>query len=247
MRRRSTSDGARTIGIVSSTNIILLPGLDGTAQLFKRFIAAAPPHFSPTPVPLPPEPLAYAELADRVARMLPPGPVVIIAESYSGPLAVAITERRPVKGMVLCNSFVSAPRARALRWLALPSVMNLRPPALLLRRYLVGVDADDALVREVATTISSVAPSVLACRIGSVLTLDAAPAFAKCTVPTLYLRGSDDRLVPDSAWRRMSRLRPLAIATIPGPHLLLQAKPAAAWAAILPFIDSLSAAPEVLA
>jgi len=229
---------------VADINIILLPGLDGTAQLFSRFIAAAPAHLSPTPVALPPEALAYAQLADRVATMLPPGPVVLIAESYSGPLAVAIAERRPVKGMILCNSFVSAPRARALRWLALPSVMNLRPPARLLRRYMVGIDADDALVRDVATTIASVAPAVLASRIRSVLTLDATHTFAKCTVPTLYVRGSDDRLVPDSAWRRMSRLRPLAIATIPGPHLLLQAKPAAAWEAILPFLDSLSAAPE---
>jgi hypothetical protein len=31
---------------------------------------------------------------------------------------------------------VTPPRARSLRWLALPSVMNLRPPALLLRSML---------------------------------------------------------------------------------------------------------------
>jgi pimeloyl-ACP methyl ester carboxylesterase len=220
--------------------IILLPGLDGTAQLFKRFIAAAPPHLSLTPIALPPEPRTYTELADRIASTLPEDRLVLIAESYSGPLAIAITERRRIDGIILCNSFASAPRARALRWLALPSVMNLRPPALLLRRYMAGERADDALVREVATTIASVPPALLAYRIRSVLTLDEADIFARCSVPTLYLRGTDDRLVPDSAWRRMSRLRHITMAFVPGPHLLLQANPTAAWDVILPFIESLS-------
>jgi pimeloyl-ACP methyl ester carboxylesterase len=225
---------------IADISIILLPGLDGTAQLFKRFIAAAPPHLSLTPVALPPEPLSYGELAGRIANTLPDGRVVLIAESYSGPLAIAVTSRRVVDGLILCNSFVSAPRARALRWLALPSVMNLRPPALLLRRYMIGDRADDALVREVATTIASVPPAVLAHRIRSVLMVDEADAFAHCSVPTLYLRGTDDRLVPDSAWRRMSRLRSMMMALVPGPHLLLQANPTAAWNAIIPFIESLS-------
>ncbi len=56
---------------IAETNIILLPGLDGTAQLFKRFIAAAPPHLSLTPIALPPEPRTYAELADEIANALP--------------------------------------------------------------------------------------------------------------------------------------------------------------------------------
>jgi len=82
----------------------------------------------------------------------------------------------------------------------------------------------------VATTIASVAPAVLARRIRSVLALDDARRFAQCTVPTLYLRGRDDRLVPDSSWRSMSRLRPLTIAEIPGPRL--QTEPAQDLAAL---------------
>jgi pimeloyl-ACP methyl ester carboxylesterase len=228
---------------IADTTIILLPGLDGTAQLFRRFIQAAPPQLSLVPIPLPPEPLGYAELADGVTSLLPDGRLVLIAESFAGPLAVAITRRRAIAGLILCNSFVSAPRARALRWLAVPSVMNLPPPALLLRRYLLGDRADEALVREVAATIASVSPAILAHRIRSVLTVDQSDVFAHCGAPTLYLRGTDDRLVPDSSWRRMSRLRPMTMATVAGPHLLLQANPAAAWNAILPFIESLSPGP----
>lgn len=219
--------------------IVLLPGLDGTGRLFDRFIAAAPPHFSLTVVALPPERLTYDELADRIARALPSRRIVLLGESYSGPLAVAVTERRAIDRLILCNSFVTAPRARAWRWLARPSVMNLRPPALLLRRYMVGDRSDEALVREVASTIASVPPALLAWRVRTVLTIDATRAFAQSTVPTLYVRGTDDRIVPDSAWRRMSSLRPMSVAHVPGPHLLLQANPRGVWAAIEPFVNSL--------
>jgi hypothetical protein len=85
------------------------------------------------------------------------------------------------------------------------------------------------MVHEVATTIASVPAQTLASRIRSVLTLDESRAFAQSTLPTLYLRSTDDRLVPDSAWRRMSRLRQIDVVLVPGPHLLLQVNPTAAW------------------
>jgi pimeloyl-[acyl-carrier protein] methyl ester esterase len=67
--------------------IVLLPGLDGTGKLFKRFIAAAPPDVSVTAIALPPQALDYAELADYAARSLPDGEgLVLVAESFSGPL-----------------------------------------------------------------------------------------------------------------------------------------------------------------
>jgi hypothetical protein len=72
------------------TRIMLLPGLDGTGRLFKPFIKAAPPHLSPIPVALPPDLLSYGELANRIAATLPNDRFVLIAESYSGPLALAI-------------------------------------------------------------------------------------------------------------------------------------------------------------
>jgi pimeloyl-[acyl-carrier protein] methyl ester esterase len=226
------------------TQLVLLPGLDGTAGLFDRFIAAAPPNLTLTPVALPAERLSYEELADRIVTKLPAGRIVLLAESFSGPLAIALAERLPLDGLVLCNSFVTAPRARALRWLALPSVMNLRPPALLLRRCLLGGPADEALVREVATTIATVPGALLAWRVQTVLTVDAVQAFGKTTVPILYVRGTDDRIVPDSAWRTMSRVRQMTTVLVPGPHLLLQTNPRGVWQAITPFLESLPFAPD---
>ena len=85
-----------------STEIVLLPGLDGTGKLFKRFIAAAPPECSVTSIALPMEALNYHELADHVVRNLPEcKPLVAIAESFSGPLASALAQRRPIAARLL--------------------------------------------------------------------------------------------------------------------------------------------------
>jgi pimeloyl-ACP methyl ester carboxylesterase len=108
---------------------------------------------------------------------------------------------------------------------------------------MVGDQADDGF-REVADTIGSVPAATLAWRIRSVLSLDETQAFLQCSVPTLYLRITDDRLVPDSAWRKMSRLRQIEVALVPGPHLLLQTNSTAAWDAILLFLESLRPAEE---
>jgi pimeloyl-ACP methyl ester carboxylesterase len=147
-------------------SIVLLPGLDGTGQLFARFILAAPPQFAVTSIALPPEALSYNDLADHVERNLPVGePVVVIAESFSGPVALALAVRRPVAALVLCNSFVAAPRWRPLRWFIWPVFFGLRLPRFLVRRYMVGEAADDALVDHVAEVVASVPGSVLAARL----------------------------------------------------------------------------------
>jgi len=219
------------------TRIFLLPGLDGTGALFQRFIAAAPPDLTLIPLALPQEALSYGELADRIAARLSDEPSVIVAESFSGPIAAALTTRRAVKALILCNTFVIAPAFKVLRWLVTPRMFRRPMPEYLLRRYLVGRSADEALVRDVAATVASVPDEILSSRLRLVLEMDETETFARCVVPTLYLRSSDDRIVPESAWRRMASLRRMSTARVPGPHLLLQANPHAVWPVIKAFLD----------
>ena len=221
------------------TRLLLLPGLDGTGALFQRFIAAAPPHLTLTPVPLPREGLTYSELADTIAACLSDEPSVIVAESFSGPIAIALTTRRPVKALILCNSFVTAPvpNFKVLRWLVTPRLFSRPMPESLLRWYLVGKSADAELVRDVTATVASVPAEILSARLRLILDMNETATFARCVVPTLYLRSNDDRIVPDSAWRRMASLRPMSTERVPDPHLLLQANPDAAWAVIKAFLD----------
>jgi pimeloyl-[acyl-carrier protein] methyl ester esterase len=183
------------------------------------------------------------ELADLLAGALPDGKPVIIAESFSGPLGLALAARHPVAALVFCNSFVMAPRSRAWRWLVSPLLFTLPVPHVLLRHYMLGRAVDEVLVRETAAEIASVPAYVLSSRVKSVLRLDELKAFSRCDVPMLYLRGTDDRLVPDAAWRRMAAARPMTTAHIPGPHMLLQANPVGAWKAIEEFLPTIPTRP----
>jgi pimeloyl-ACP methyl ester carboxylesterase len=220
--------------------ILLFPGLDGTGRLFERFIAAAPADVSLTSIPLPIDVLSHDDLVERFLSTIPIDEnTILLAESYSGPLAVRLAEQRRPRALVFCNSFVSPPRSRLLGWFARPVLLRVTLPPFLVRRYLVGRDADDELVREVASTIASVPPAALASRFRSLLEVDEAAIFSRCGVPVLYLRGTHDRVLSDASLRRMEAVRPVAVARVAGPHLLLQANPTGAWKAIESFLGGL--------
>ncbi|HST58478.1 MAG TPA: hypothetical protein VLK84_07320 [Longimicrobium sp.] len=221
--------------------VVLLPGMDGTGALFRGFVTHTPAGFAPEIAALPAEPATHDALARRMgpALGLDRG-CVLVAESYSGPLALRLAAEHPVAALVLVNSFVAPPRHRALRLLAMPLLFRLAPPRAAIRHFFVGPAASNALVDEVRTAVASVPPGVLAARLAEVLRADAGAWLARVTAPLLYLRGTEDRLVPEASVRRIAQARPMRIVRIPGPHLLLQAAPAAAWAAIARFVDDVA-------
>lgn len=77
--------------------IVILPGLDGTDLLLGRFVDLAPVDCRVKVLPLPDNPADdYESLAASVAeRIRPMGPCHLIAESFSGPLAIRIAQRHP--------------------------------------------------------------------------------------------------------------------------------------------------------
>jgi pimeloyl-ACP methyl ester carboxylesterase len=82
-----------------------------------------------------------------LAGALPDGKPVIIAESFSGPLALALAERHSVAALVFCNSFVVAPKSPALGWLPWPFLFKLPVPGFLLRRYMLSRTVDERCER----------------------------------------------------------------------------------------------------
>lgn len=215
--------------------VILLPGLDGTGALFDAFLHAAPAGVEPVVVPLPHEPLGYAALVDRLTPTLQlTSDTILVAESFSGPLAILLAERHHIAALVLCNTFVTAPLPRALAALPWASLFHLSVPGALVRRYLVGPDAPDLLVEQTRSTVASVPPAVLAARVTAALSVDVRDNLSRCSAPLLYLRGTRDRLVSDASMQDVASAASSAVRVvrIPGPHLLLQTCPEAAWRAI---------------
>lgn len=218
--------------------MMLLPGMHGTGDLFGPFVNAAPASFAPVAIELPPMG-AYDELALALEPRLPrDGRCVLVAESFSGPLAIRLADRHPdrVSALVLCNSFAAAPRPGVLRYLPWSLLFSVEPPAFVVRHVLVGEDAPSALVAAVRRAVSSTSVSVMTERVRAVLSVDDAATLRNLRQPVLDLRGTDDRLVPTRAADLVRSTRPDAVREdIPGPHLLLQARPAEAWRVIAAF------------
>ena len=105
--RQVTVDAARPLPV------LLLPGLDGSGRLFRRFLAVATGALDFRPVPYPRDRfLDYARARGAGARRsFPRGPFAILGESFGGPLAlrVAASAPRGLVGVVLVATFHRRP------------------------------------------------------------------------------------------------------------------------------------------
>jgi sigma-B regulation protein RsbQ len=222
-------------------DLVLLPGMDGTALMFAPLIDALPPNIRPRPVGYPcNDPLGYQELLPQVRAALPrDAPFLLLGESFSGPLALMAAAESPpgLIGVILCASFIHSP----VRWsrLLLPLVsaftFALVPRRLQTRAVLAG-QGTPWIESLLARATGMVPPAVMAARARAILEVDASRSLADCTVPLLYLRARDDRLVPEKCSRRIAVMKPGARqVTLPGPHMILQTLPAESAAAIAAF------------
>ena len=224
-------------------HIVLLPGMDGTGDLFSQFVLLTPVGFDATVVPLPQEPMSYSDLERLIEPSIPGDvPFVLLGESFSGPLTIRLAAKRPpnLRGLILCNSFVTPPRAAFWKLLPWATIFYVPPPNLILRRFLAGDNAPLSLLADIRRTLSNVPPRILASRLRTLLTSNSQDALRALDVPILYLRGTADRLVTESAYRAIGEIVPSAKrCDIPGPHMLIQARPAEVWQVITEFVATL--------
>jgi len=230
--------------------LLLLPGMDGTAELFGRFINELPADLSASVVRYPTDRLlADGEMLELIAAACGTSQTfVLVAESYSSPLAIQFAAEHPqnLAGLVLCAGFASSPVGGwirfLLRWTA-PILCRLRLPKIVLRLWLLGPDADDELLRAVKDAIARVRPRVLAARLQSICDCDATRELAQIRVPILYLQAAQDRLVGESSLGRVLEARPeIQVARIDGPHVLLQMRSKECKDAIVAFLGLFPAA-----
>jgi len=186
----------------SPRTLLLLPGLDGTGNLFADFVSALPPNLSATIVRYPTDRfLTYNELSEGVASAIPTREAfVVVAESLSTPLAVRLAATHPhnLAGLVICAGFVTNPVEGWLRLVTgLIRFVTLRvpPPRFLIDHFLIGTDAPAHLRAEVMRSLRSVSPDVIAARVRAVMARDKRQQLAQVIVPALYVQAAKDRLV----------------------------------------------------
>jgi len=227
--------------------LVLLPGMEGTGRLFGPLLRILPQELRADVVAYPVDRfIDYAGLTDHVRALLPrESPFVLVAESFSGPIALRLASAPPhgLKGIVLVCTFAASPDPwahRWLRWLAGAWIFRMPPPVCLVRAFLLGREAPDDLVRETVAVLRSVRPEVLASRLRMVLEIGPADRSGPGTVPVLYLQGRGDRLLGRRGLRTVLALKPdTAVVEIDGPHLLLQTRPEEALRRIGPFLKQI--------
>jgi len=186
-------------------------------------------------------PLNYEELIEFAAGQLPNSPCMLIAESFSGPIAIALAARFPsqVERVVLSTSFVRNP----LPWLALMApIIDYLPithaPSWLMQQQLFNGAAMPELNLALARAIDSISPAVMRARLKAILNVDASASLKLLTQPVLYLQADADRLVPERCAQEVKvGLASAHICTLAGPHCLLQIAPVQAWQAIQAWME----------
>ena len=227
--------------------LVLLPGLDGTGRLFDDFVAAFGPEVQTIVVSYPPEkPLGYAELEPIARSFLPHDqPFYLLAESFSGPLAISIAAASPpgLCGLVLCCSFARNPWPLPAPLLALlRAAIGVAPvsslPVAWLSFFVLGRFATPSLRDALARALAQVPPSVLRRRAYAALSIDVSAQLSRIKVPVRYLRASEDRIVHRSSSALVMSLVPnVQINELVAPHFLLQTLPAQVAALVSRFMD----------
>jgi pimeloyl-ACP methyl ester carboxylesterase len=216
--------------------------MDGTGSLFADFAAALKPEVESLIVSYPgSEPLSYAQLEALVRGRLPANrPFLLLGESFSGPVAVSIAASPPpgLVGLVLCCSFFRNPRPDLSLLGQLVAALPMHMPGAVANRLLFGRHSSARLRHALASALAQVSPATLRARFRAVLSVDVSSALAKVGVPVLYLRATEDLLVPPRVAAAVRRILPgTTIADIEGPHCLLQASPGASASELKAFLN----------
>lgn len=215
------------------TTVCLLPGLDGSGELFAPFIEHIPQNYSVQVIRYPANPkLDWLDLAAEVEQQLPiNGPILLIAESFAGPIAVHLLSRaqRHYRKLVLCATFAQSPRPLLLRlaYIGLAAISKPVPvPRRLLRRYCLGEQAAPALIADLQRITADLPIAVLRSRLKLLADFDVRPLLAKISLPVVYLQAGQDKLVPARCVEPFqAEVQAFSIHKVSGPHFLLQVKP----------------------
>jgi pimeloyl-[acyl-carrier protein] methyl ester esterase len=174
--------------------LVLLPGMDGTGRLFADFVVALGSEFDTLVVSYPQDKcLSYAELEQLARSASPvPEPFVLLAESFSTPVAIRWAASSPenMKGLVLCAGFVTSPLRGVRRLMALSLgriLFRWNPPSFVLRWLLVGRGADSSLLAAIRAALSEVKPEILSARLRSVLNCDERMNLMRLELPVLFI------------------------------------------------------------
>lgn len=231
--------------------LILLPGMDGTGDLFEPLVRVIGTNLETSIISYPlDEALGYQQLLNLVTSRIPKEkPYFLLGESFSGPLAVMAAQKFPenLLGVILVATFVTSPMPRWLGRLKRFSggpILDLRPRPFIIDRLL-GKDCPEKTKRWVHETLPRLKRDVLAARIEAVLEVNVREELKGCQVPVLYIAGSRDWLMGKKCLDAVWLCRPdVEIKVLDACHMVLQTRPDDSAKAIIDFCSRVIGSPK---
>ena len=229
-------------------HLVFLPGMDGTGLSFEPILPFLAKDAKITIVRYPTDRLlSFDETVECAAGQIPAGdPPIVIAESFSGPVAIKMigSGRIKARALVLCATFAKSPRPvvwRVMRFLRLPLLIKPEMP----KRFFRFVIGDDNLIDELKPlwkkVHAAVPARVMQHRLKILNEVNVTHWLTKIKVPCCYLKAINDRLVPSSCAEHIEMHMPhLEIKRFDAPHFILQAQPQACLSAIERFLHSVT-------
>ncbi|MBO9489790.1 hypothetical protein J7384_05395 [Endozoicomonas sp. G2_1] len=226
--------------------LVLLPGMDGTGELFADFVKYYPSDC--VVISLPQSGAQdYVSLSKRVAKQLPDGDIVLLAESFSGGLAIELIKSdlnicTRVKGIIFVASFLSSPNKVMIKLaLKLPIhvLASVSCGSILHQHLFFDGRASRELLCQFTRLVKSVPETTLKARLEVMLHQRLPPIL--CDIPILYLRASKDRLVSVKKGNEFSAaFSDLTYEELKGPHFLLQIEPKKSAEIVVKYVNVLS-------
>ncbi|MEE9388449.1 MAG: hypothetical protein V3U96_07550 [Paracoccaceae bacterium] len=222
--------------------IVILPGLDGTGELLSEVSDLLATRHDPIAIQYPSNLFRYEDIQAWVEEFLPKDDYIIVAESFSGPLAVMIAAKRPfnLKGVVFVATFAKAPKRFPIFLTYFIEILPLKSKILarMAQPLLMGRWTRKEFTTNFQKALSIVPPSTIAGRLREILNVDVRKQLHTLNVPAIYLSAASDLLVP-AKMALDFQLAPGAISQLEGPHFLLQANYSMAAKRISEFASSL--------
>ncbi len=207
---------------------VLLPGLDGTGDLFEPFRSSFGNETITISYPNS-ENLSYENLVNLVYDKLPKEEFVLVGESFSGYIAYKVALMKPdfLKAVVFVASFLEAPRPYVLKLSSLlprQTLLSLSAPEIFVRTFLFNKSASASLLEKFKSILNEVPPSTLSFRLSEIEKLSF--PIEKCQTPAIYIQAANDKLVPaECAGRFRELFNDFSIFRINGPHFIMQCNP----------------------
>lgn len=211
--------------------IVLLPGLDGTGNLFSSILRFLPAE-DVIVIALPAVgEQTFETLTEYCQTKVPKEPYILVAESFSGPIGIKLAAKDTglMKRLMLVATFASPPKPYVSRFcsmLPIKELMRLPFSSIASRLLFLGLNTPKEIIDNFLSSVAIVPSEVIAQRLRAVSSFECGVSSLK--VPVIYIQPTKDFLVHRKSCNVIEKLTGnLELKRVHGPHFILQSNPEA--------------------